>query len=93
MSKIIADFKVLPLDAQTKAFPQLTSIFNAGKHARSRIGSRDTCTRFSSGREQVPPAVVKYGDRRRMGGQRAEPTWLKTETAESAVKLEDCGAT
>ena len=48
MSKIVADFKALSLDAQLQTYSEITAVLNAAKDARLLPRRRFPCTKWYS---------------------------------------------
>lgn len=96
---IITAFKALPLEQQTSTYQHITAAFSAAKDARRmELEAEIRQLGFRPGdAAKKPPAAVKYRSRKdttkTWAGRGAEPTWLKTEMAESGLKLEDYRAT
>jgi hypothetical protein len=62
MSKVVSDFKALPLDAQTEAYPQIMAVFNAAKdNRRQQLEAEIRALGFKPGEGKRPLSVaVKY---------------------------------
>jgi DNA-binding protein H-NS len=93
MSKIVADFKALSLDAQLQAFSQITAAFTAAKDAkRQELEAQIRALGFKPGEgKKAPTAAVKFRSKsdpaRGWAGRGAEPTWLKKEKEETGLPL------
>jgi len=93
MTGIVAAFKGLSLDAQTKAYPQITAAFNAAKDVRRlQLEAEIRALGFKPGEgKKAPTAAVKFRSKsdpaKGWAGRSAEPTWLKKEKEEMRVSI------
>lgn len=94
MSKLINDFKALPLAQQHETYPLLTAAYQASKEARRlELEAEIKAMGFRPGEARKPPtAAVKYRSKlqpsRGWGGRGALATWLKDEMAATGLPLE-----
>jgi hypothetical protein len=56
MSKIVSDFVALPLDAELKAYPEITAAFEAAKNTRRlQLGAEIRALGLKPGEAKRPP--------------------------------------
>lgn len=93
MSKLVNDFKGLPLAQQRETYPLLTATYKAAKEARRvELEAEIEAMGFRPGEAEKPAAAVKYRSKadpsQTWAGRGAEPTWLKAEMQSSGLPLE-----
>lgn len=93
MTKLVAEFKTLPLSQQHETFPLLIAAYNAAKEARrAELETEIKQLGFRPGEAKKSQAAVKYRSKVNpalgWGGRGAVATWLKDEMAVSGLPLE-----
>lgn len=81
MTGIVTAFKALSLDAQTEAYPQITSVFNAAKdNRRQQLEAEIRALGFKPGEgKKKPERAAKYvgPNGEAWSGVGAMATWLR----------------